>query len=248
MIAFEAVLLDLFGTVVFFEADRIPIVDIGGRARRLSIGGFDRILAEVYPPIEPSRFLDALDNVSRALEHERARDHREVLSQERFRRALLACGARGDIDEAAEALCRLHMNGLAQAVVCPPDRRDLLRRLHAGRALGLVSNFDHAPTAHALLEQFELREIFDCLVISAEVGLRKPHPEIFLRACDLLGVGPNGALHVGDSYDADIRGAHAAGIASLWVDAGTGAPAPALGRIADLAELPDWLSRTSVPV
>jgi FMN phosphatase YigB (HAD superfamily) len=49
--------------------------------------------------------------------------------------------------------------------------------------------------------------------------VRKPDPEIFLRACSELGVAPGAALHVGDDLVADVQGAAAVGmktVQALW--------------------------------
>nr|MCH9684566.1 HAD-IA family hydrolase [Deltaproteobacteria bacterium] len=55
--------------------------------------------------------------------------------------------------------------------------------------------------------------------ISAEVGVEKPDPRIFARACERVGVEPAAALHVGDDAGDDVGGARGAGCAVLrWPD------------------------------
>lgn len=50
-----------------------------------------------------------------------------------------------------------------------------------------------------------------------QVEAEKPNPTIFLKACDLLGVKPEDAVHVGDDRRNDIWGARDAGCdAWLW--------------------------------
>ena len=76
-----------------------------------------------------------------------------------------------------------------------------------------------------------LAERLDTAVFSSEVGLRKPHPEIFRRALEALQVAPERALFVGDSRNADIRGAQALGMRTaqaLWfrADPDDGEPEP----------------------
>lgn len=89
-----------------------------------------------------------------------------------------------------------------------------------GLRLGLVSNaFDPAWLLHEDLERMGLAERLDVAVFSSEVGVRKPHPEIFRRALVALEVVPERALFVGDNRNADIRGAKALGMATaqaLW--------------------------------
>jgi putative hydrolase of the HAD superfamily len=107
------------------------------------------------------------------------------------------------------------MPGAADAVV-------QLERL--GLRLAVVSNWDVALQEH--LEELALADHFVTVVTSAEAGAPKPDPRIFWFALERLGVGPERALHVGDS-EADEEGARAAGMAF--------APAP-------LADLPARLA------
>ena len=59
----------------------------------------------------------------------------------------------------------------------------------------------------------------DAAIISAEVGVEKPSPGIFHRACERLAVDPSRALHVGDDVGDDLRAAKQAGChALLWPD------------------------------
>ncbi len=89
-----------------------------------------------------------------------------------------------------------------------------------GLKLGLVSNaFDPGWLLHRDLEQMGLAERLDFSVFSSEVGTRKPHPAIFERALEALGVEPERALFVGDRLYEDIRGAGELGmttVQALW--------------------------------
>ena len=54
-------------------------------------------------------------------------------------------------------------------------------------------------------------------LISAEEKIRKPDPEIFIRAADRLGVCAAECVFLGDNPQADIGGAHSAGMKTVWV-------------------------------
>jgi epoxide hydrolase-like predicted phosphatase len=93
-----------------------------------------------------------------------------------------------------------------------PDERmvgAVRRARDAGIATGLLSNswglgiYDHAPT-----------ELFDQIVISAKVGLHKPQPEIYLLACEQLGVEPAEAVFVDDLRE-NCEGAEAVGMTAV---------------------------------
>ncbi|MFL5817310.1 MAG: HAD family hydrolase [Conexibacter sp.] len=103
--------------------------------------------------------------------------------------------------------------------------------------LGIVTNGEGEPQ-RAKLAAIGLTDRFPVFVASAEVGMRKPDAEIFLHACERLGVAPAAAAHVGDRLDLDAQGAAAAGLRGIWVDrAGTGAAPDAVVRISGLQEL-----------
>jgi len=87
-----------------------------------------------------------------------------------------------------------------------------------GIRLAVVSNWD--TRLLGILEARGLRPYFDAIVISAEVGWRKPHRAIFERALGLLDVAPGDALHCGDSVGDDVEGARAAGIRPVLLDRG----------------------------
>jgi putative hydrolase of the HAD superfamily len=89
-----------------------------------------------------------------------------------------------------------------------------------GLKLGLVSNaFDPGWLLHRDLEQMGIAQRLDFSVFSSEFGMRKPHPAIFERALEALGVEPGRALFVGDRLYEDVRGAAEVGmttVQALW--------------------------------
>jgi putative hydrolase of the HAD superfamily len=119
-----------------------------------------------------------------------------------------------------------------------PDAAPALRELRAlGHTLVVVSNWDAA--LHERLEETGLAPLVDAAVSSAELGHAKPDRAIFAHALELAGAPAAAALHAGDSPDADVAGALAAGLRAVLVardgrrDAPDGVPV-----IASLAELP----------
>jgi putative hydrolase of the HAD superfamily len=111
--------------------------------------------------------------------------------------------------------------------VAYPDAAPALRRLRAaGARLVVVSNWDWS--LHERLVETGLGELVDGALSSAEVGSAKPDGAIFARALGLAGVEASGAWHVGDSVEADVAGALAAGIAPVL-----------LARDGDVPAVPD---------
>jgi HAD superfamily hydrolase (TIGR01509 family) len=89
-----------------------------------------------------------------------------------------------------------------------------------GLKLALVSNTASPEwLLRPVLEKQGLVERVDAVVLSSEVGKRKPHPAIFERALAELEVRPEVAVFVGDRLDADILGASRVGmktVQALW--------------------------------
>lgn len=56
--------------------------------------------------------------------------------------------------------------------------------------------------------------LFDAVVISGEVGMRKPEPEIYLHTLELLGCAPGEAVFV-DDLARNVRGAVSVGITGV---------------------------------
>jgi putative hydrolase of the HAD superfamily len=101
--------------------------------------------------------------------------------------------------------------------------------LHAAAAAGWVTVAVTNGTAaqqEAKLRTSGLDRILRSWVISETIGHRKPDPAIFAAAAETAGCPLDGAWMIGDSPQADIGGASAAGISSVWISAGR--PWPAL--------------------
>ncbi|EFJ07936.1 hypothetical protein SELMODRAFT_161261 [Selaginella moellendorffii] len=100
--------------------------------------------------------------------------------------------------------------------VSDPDAGMVFQALKdAGVKIAVVSNFD--TRLRPLMNSLGCDHWFDAMAISAEVEAEKPNPTIFLHACELVGVKPEDAVHVGDDRRNDIWGARDAGCdAWLW--------------------------------
>jgi putative hydrolase of the HAD superfamily len=82
--------------------------------------------------------------------------------------------------------------------------------------VGVISNFDSRLLG--LLDGLGISPFVDAVVISTRAGAAKPAREIFAQALAHVGVSAENAIHVGDSYEADVVGARAAGITPVLVD------------------------------
>lgn len=82
-----------------------------------------------------------------------------------------------------------------------------------GVRLGILSNWD--TRLRGLYTRLALDRMFSTLICSSEVDAEKPDPAIFLIACEVVGVRPGEAVHVGDDPVRDVEGATRAGLTGL---------------------------------
>jgi putative hydrolase of the HAD superfamily len=97
---------------------------------------------------------------------------------------------------------------------------DVAPTLQAVREAGLefviASNFD-ARLRSVIAGLEALSGCDDRLVISSEVGFRKPHPIVYRTACKRLELPPERVLCVGDDPENDVRGPQRAGLRGLLI-------------------------------
>jgi putative hydrolase of the HAD superfamily len=78
-----------------------------------------------------------------------------------------------------------------------PESVDVLRTLRErGLKTALVSNCQHST--RATVDRLELDNEMDAIVLSFELGARKPQPAIYQAALDALGADPTDAVFVDD--------------------------------------------------
>jgi putative hydrolase of the HAD superfamily len=104
-----------------------------------------------------------------------------------------------------------------------------------GLRLVVVSNWD--VSLHDVLDRLRVAPRVDGILTSAEAGVRKPAAEIFERALTMAGVRADEAIHVGDSLEEDVAGAHNAGIVPVLIRRDGGPGPEGVRTISHLGEL-----------
>lgn len=147
---------------------------------------------------------------------EPAGDGNELTALERRIHALCR---RLDHDMGPEALGTI-ADTIAQAwqahITIDPEAIPVLDALKQDKKIGLISNFDHPPHVRRILSTGGLEKFFDTIVISSEVGVKKPDPSIFMFALKQTGLSNAEVAYVGDT-DEDVTGAVAAGIRPIFI-------------------------------
>lgn len=127
-------------------------------------------------------------------------------------------GSGDAIDDAAEAFT---ISIRSRGALIPGARgvlRDLVQRDYR---LGLVSNSPWGCPGDAWLRDLEDRGIadfFDVAISCRDVGFRKPAPQVFHHAFDLLSVPAQQCLFVGDDLRCDVQGSQRVGMSALLFD------------------------------
>jgi putative hydrolase of the HAD superfamily len=158
----------------------------------------------------------------------------EAREERRWRRIVAA--VLDDVDDAESCFRDLFAHfGRPDAWRCDPDAGAVLQTLAArGLVLGLASNFDERlrPIVGGMPWLAPLRH----LVVSSEVGWRKPARSFFDAVCATEDLPAEQVLLVGDDVDNDWRGARAAGMACILLDPQGKHPelSPRIQRLTDL--------------
>ncbi len=99
------------------------------------------------------------------------------------------------------------------------DMVTVVRTLRGQLKVGCITNNVQAGTRGRLIA-FE--DLFDVVIESSKAGMRKPSPEIYLLACEQLGVKPEEAIFL-DDFGVNLKAARALGMATIKVDETDGA-------------------------
>ncbi len=159
-------------------------------------------VAVMRPWLQDAYHADAVDNPVHALE-------RGECSVEEFEKMFAARLVRvdGGPVPANGLLARMF-----RASLTVPAMYEMLRTLRAaGYRTCLLSN-SWGPGDYA---RQDFPELFDAVVISSEVGMRKPERRIFLHAAELIGLSPGQCVFI-DDIETNVAAAVACGMAGIW--------------------------------
>jgi putative hydrolase of the HAD superfamily len=209
----EAVLFDYGHTLIYFdERPHSTLVEAYEKVNRLLVATLERAVPAAQVLIE---------KVSRTVDDEIQRDYaagrpEEVEIATVYDTALRAIGLELE-PELIERVMELEQEGWLQSVHVGPDVFGTLEALRGyGLRLGIVSNAAYLPRLmNGQLAALGLAPYFDAVTFSSEVGVRKPHREIYADALKKLGADPSRTLFVGDRVREDVQGPQALGMRAV---------------------------------
>ena len=120
------------------------------------------------------------------------------------------------IPASVEALLADFEQGAWTSCTLLPDAAAVLAGLRSrGYKLGVITNGEEWSQMRKL-RVAGLLTLFDLIVISGNEQIKKPNPQIFMRAAERLAVRPDECVFVGDHARNDIYGAGAVGMKTIW--------------------------------
>ncbi len=208
---FQYVLFDLGNTLLYYDAPWPDSLDE-------AIQALTRYLISHNFPISEKPFQSAFRERLEQYYVDRDVDCIEFSTQDVLRKFLYEQGVYSISNEIVRGALSA-MYRVSQSYWKPEaDAIPTLEMLkHSGYQLGLVTNASDSDDVNALVDKAVFRSYFDVIVISADIGLRKPHPRIFNTALKFWDAQPDQAVMIGDLLPADILGANELGIASVWI-------------------------------
>jgi FMN phosphatase YigB (HAD superfamily) len=252
----RGIAFDLFDTLVDQNHERLPPVELeDGRRVGATTPSLHAVVTEKGGvSISLLEFADLMRSVDRELRVDTIDRGIELSTHDRFAALARRLGCR-EVTPLAKALTDVHMGMLQATTTVPGHHEAILTALAVDYALALCSNFSHAATARAVLRGAGFDRHLRCVVISEEVGIRKPRGEIFEVVAASFGFAPDEILHVGDKLDADVAGAASIGMRTCWLTRRVKDPERELERfggpppdfaLEDLCDLPVLLARLNV--
>jgi putative hydrolase of the HAD superfamily len=197
--AISAVLFDLYGTLVDIEVD-----EQDPRVWEAVAALFHRWGRPASPDDLKSRFRDLCSE-------EAERYGYGAVLPSVFTQLISATGKQPTSAEKLE-LADVFRRTSIEAISLRPYARDILSILRNRRIkVALVSNTESILSrfdVHAL----KIESLFETIVFSSDFRIAKPSPELFTVALTRLRTDASEAIMVGDSWEADIVGAQAAGL------------------------------------
>jgi putative hydrolase of the HAD superfamily len=203
----KAVGFDLFNTLITMEpvALQDALVRLTGS---LKAGGF---------AIEHGPFVKAHSEAVLNFLEQTKRDGKESHNRFWISTALNRLGHNVDPDDPHISVAvETYFSAFIQHATVIPGTKKMLARLSGSYRLGLLSNFTHPPAAMSLITQLELEPFFEVILISGDLGYRKPHPSVFKELVSQLEAQENEIAFVGDDPDADVAGALRSGLKPIW--------------------------------
>jgi putative hydrolase of the HAD superfamily len=202
------VLFDFFGTLVEYSASRTK-------------QGYEqshRLLSHAEADLDYEEFLSLWSAVFAECDRKAEKSAREFSMTDLARAFLSRVLDSTPSDSFISEFADLYVSEWNKGVLYPRGIQELLGRLARRFSLAVITNTHDPALVPSHLARMGVSSLFQTVVTSVEYGVRKPSPAIFEHTLDVLGAAAEECVYVGDSFEADYRGAQSAGIRPLLID------------------------------
>ncbi len=117
--------------------------------------------------------------------------------------------------ELAEHFCHEALGRIPTKKKIIPGAIELLEYLHSKYRLFILSNGFKELQAHKM-RTIGIDGYFSRLILSEDIGVNKPRPELFLYALECADANPANSIMIGDMFDTDIAGAAGVGMDQIF--------------------------------
>jgi len=102
--------------------------------------------------------------------------------------------------------------------VIPDEYVNVLRKLCNTHKLGIISDiWSESARFYCELEKMGVKDMFNVIVFSSDIGVIKPSGKIFAKAMKGFDVDVSKVAYIGDSLRRDVAGAKNFGISAIWI-------------------------------
>jgi putative hydrolase of the HAD superfamily len=204
----RAVIFDYIGTLVncrnyTIDASKLKLYNV------LVAEGFD---------VDKDTFLNAYNLAHEKYRKVRYEQLREVTNAVWVAEALCNLGFEVTADDPrVKAALNIFFQDFINTLELREGAKKLIKQAQQQSKIALISNFTHSPVIYKSLRKVGISKFFNAVVVSEEVGWRKPSSRIFQAALNKLQVQPHEAVYIGDSPIEDIKGAKDAGLKTIFI-------------------------------
>jgi len=193
---YKVVIFDLFGTLVPYlcKQEYENMLEEMTASLSISRSPFQKLWDDTFVERARGVFSTIESNILHICEALRIKPDRAQIEAATRRRIEFIRRALAPREDAVETICRLKSSG---------------------RKIGLIS--DCSCEVPLLWKGTPLSELIDEAVFSCEVLITKPNPQIYLLACDRLGISPEDCLYVGDGGSSELSGAAEVGMSPVLI-------------------------------
>lgn len=208
--SYDNFLFDLYGTLVDIHTDEEKDALWAECVRELSRQGVAAQPGKLREQYAAGvRTLEARDRAERG-------SGAEIDLEPVFRGMLEAGGKPASVEQVCDFARFFRMASLEKLRLFPGAAELLMAIRRAGKRAYLLSNAQSLFTRPEL-DKLGLTELFDGILLSSEVGYKKPDPKFYRAMLEKYSLDPARTVMIGNDDEADCRGAAAVGLDSCYV-------------------------------